>query len=377
MEHVALRPDRLFAQVADAVASYRCIEDGQCQQMRELWVRRCGTPMAVIDENGVGMIPHLVGSGSASLGPFPIVRTAHPYDIGAVDGSQIYPDHHEGVPFFLLHTAAVSFTYGVQPHESHFDWVTDTVVSSVYEGDMWGHWAHQAMVIDSMRTTCELSAGLQLGRRQSPTGILCFDGSLIFWHLRAQPPPEVLTDSRDQFFGQYCAILSSCAIERIVTAWYTSFPRGTDLVHLVRATFPAESERWYKTVVDVDMLYGWLPPAHRTAIFLSGADIAACYPKTIRPAFFYLNTGSEIARVEVPAWIAEQPHECDRIGGILLDQCCKGQGYPIALAEAHEHAVMRDADRQLFFNCARKALGIKGDGNTISRKALNKRRPSF
>jgi hypothetical protein len=33
---------------------------------------------------------------------------------------------------------------------------------------------------------------------------------------------------------------------------------------------------------------------------------------------------------------------------LIYDQCSKGQGYPVALARAHEQAIVRSADRRTF-----------------------------
>jgi hypothetical protein len=59
--------------------------------------------------------------------------------------------------------------------------------------------------------------------------------------------------------------------------------------------------------------------------------------------------GTEIARVEVPAWVVEEGALLDRSLSILLAQVLKGYGYPIALAEAHNLAVIKGGDRLRFF----------------------------
>src|SRR5205823_1602462 len=63
-----------------------------------------------------------------------------------------------------------------------------------------------------------------------------------------------------------------------------------------------------------------------------------------RVRFFYLNTGDEIARVEVPAWVGDSPSLLDQVHALVTDQIRKGDGYPRALSEAHEQAVVRGPD---------------------------------
>ena len=64
--------------------------------------------------------------------------------------------------------------------------------------------------------------------------------------------------------------------------------------------------------------------------------------------FYYLNTGDEIARVEVPAWVAHNDAMLELSHALILDQCRKGFGYPIALMEAHEQAVIGGPERETF-----------------------------
>lgn len=66
--------------------------------------------------------------------------------------------------------------------------------------------------------------------------------------------------------------------------------------------------------------------------------------------------------MEIPEWIAKpvdiRQQTVDRIQNtgdmvalihsMIYDQCLRGQGYPVALSEAHERAVLRAEDRKLF-----------------------------
>jgi hypothetical protein len=73
------------------------------------------------------------------------------------------------------------------------------------------------------------------------------------------------------------------------------------------------------------------------------------YPEQERVYFCYVNVGTEIARVEFPAWVVQDSDLLDRSLGIMLAQVSKGYGYPVAIAEAHNQAVVRGGDRARFF----------------------------
>jgi hypothetical protein len=58
----------------------------------------------------------------------------------------------------------------------------------------------------------------------------------------------------------------------------------------------------------------------------------------------------------------------------VLSQVQKGQGYPVAIAEAHNHAVVRGADRTSFFSLLEREMlkaGLKNVG--VSYKERRKR----
>ncbi|MBD2020554.1 DNA double-strand break repair nuclease NurA, partial [Leptolyngbya sp. FACHB-36] len=52
---------------------------------------------------------------------------------------------------------------------------------------------------------------------------------------------------------------------------------------------------------------------------------------------------------EFPAWVADNPMLLDSALSLTIAQVQKGFGYPVALAEAHNQAVVRGGDRTRFF----------------------------
>ena len=103
------------------------------------------------------------------------------------------------------------------------------------------------------------------------------------------------------------------------------------------------------------------------------SDICAEYPAHLQPHFFYLHVGSEIVRIEIPAWIAQSELYVNTISRIILDQCTKGNGYPVLIAEAHEQAVVKGPDRDFFYHVITK-LGIERNQRLFaSAKSVKKR----
>jgi NurA-like 5'-3' nuclease len=59
---------------------------------------------------------------------------------------------------------------------------------------------------------------------------------------------------------------------------------------------------------------------------------------------------------------------------VAYTQAQKGGGYPIALAEAHQQAVVRGAERDMFYDMVTTILVRRGIRAVMSPKNLRKRR---
>ena len=91
--------------------------------------------------------------------------------------------------------------------------------------------------------------------------------------------------------------------------------------------------------------------------------------------FYYLNGGAEIARVEVPDWLADDPELLALSHAMLVKQCELGLGYPVAISEAQEQAVISGHDREEFRRLTLMLLEQRGLPTGESAKNVSKRRP--
>jgi NurA-like 5'-3' nuclease len=81
----------------------------------------------------------------------------------------------------------------------------------------------------------------------------------------------------------------------------------------------------------------------------------------------------EIARVEVPQWVAMDENLLNLTHALVLDQCRRGQGYPVALSEAHEQAVVTTADKENFWQLVDSSLMEERLPTLTSAKSRSKR----
>lgn len=296
------------------------------------------------------------------------------HTIIGIDGSQIYPDRHQGATCFLINTGTVVIKY--DRDKSCVTFETEPHVFSAVDDNFSGC---PIDFVNCKREEFEFLKGLEIARSiilsktHNEPLLVMFDGSLIFWHL----------DSKDEalrmiFLNKYCTILQELAQLGVLCAFYISFPKNKDLVNLVRfgksiyekTAFQSDT---FNHVSDVHVAKFFLEPFTRSTIFKTKSVLSTLYPTSIKPCFFYLNVGAEIVRVEIPSWIAEDQDKTDFIAAMVLDNAGKGNGYPVVLAEAHEQAVVKGPDRDFFYHLIQK-IGLSNNRNVvISPKSLKKR----
>jgi len=278
----------------------------------------------------------------------------HPYAVLAVDGSQIYYDKHQGPACSLINIGTVFLHY--QKQQSFVDLQSYPEIIVFNETDFTDKGAE---FINLYREKQELSTAFKysveyqkkLQGSMSNTPFLCiFDGSLIFFQADKNEDESVVN-----FFAEYMNQLELLFQDKILHVAYMSFPRTKDLINVARLADinfiekDLEKNSSWSKLSDMDLLQLFLPVGQRTIIFESKAPICYTYPKHLKPYFCYLNVGVEIARIEFPAWIGQSAELVDLVCSIVLDQAQKGNGYPVALFEAHEQAVIKSYDREFFY----------------------------
>jgi hypothetical protein len=126
-------------------------------------------------------------------------------------------------------------------------------------------------------------------------------------------------------------------------------------------------------LVDRDIFNLLLKEGQRSACFDSLSKINDHYGLS-RINFFYLKTNGEISRLEIPQWLRIRKEQVDLLHTLLLDQCFKGEGYPVCLTEAHEQAVVTRQEADTLEQILKRQFIDKDltDGR-ISLKALSKK----
>ncbi len=291
------------------------------------------------------------------------------YEVLAVDGSQIYPDRHQATSCYLLNMGIVHLQYLVYESRVRFD--SNPIV--VFEGEK-GSGEYTPEIVNAQRGEKELSTGLLwmqniVDKAKNPC-LFMVDGSLIFWHLVTL---QATNPSLDFLKGMFSLMDQFCK-NKYPLVGYISCPKSRDLVNILRAVASHQSQAVdFATLSDSAIAHFYLKPGMRSMLFQSKSPICSSYPKGSEPYFYYLNTGQEIARVELPAFVALDSALLESVTSIVYDQACKGQGYPIALAEAHEQAVVTNGDKEFFYHMLQSLQPLQNQiGPSV--KSMRKRR---
>ncbi len=305
----------------------------------------------------------------------------------SVDGSHIDVDRHLPVRCSVISIGGSQLVYGSNPDAYLFH------QPYLYAGDEGLHLTDpnsqlnaqllEGPLLGLKRTVEEMRALADLVE-ETPQGLpilALVDGSLILWPLGGEGPPP----------GRYPAFVRKSLLEEgflpamerirgesdrrsVAVAGYISLPGSSEVANALRlalcdydpladcarhCTMVPRGQRHCDAVhelTDRELFAQLLGPGERSALFASRASVVQDFYGSHAVRFFYLNVGEEIARVEVPAWVAQEPALVDLTHALTLDQCRRGQGYPVALQEAHEQAVISGADREEFRQMVELAL---------------------
>jgi hypothetical protein len=135
---------------------------------------------------------------------------------------------------------------------------------------------------------------------------------------------------------------------------------------------------------DIHLYRELLEPGERSAVFAIQSKFSKAYPDEIAPHFFYLNVGHQdnswLARVEIPAWVAENEKMLNNLHAVLIHQCkiTGGRPYPYLLHRAHEVAVVSKQDQQqvtqmILLELRRRGMDVEGMSAKQAAKELASR----
>ena len=315
------------------------------------------------------------------------------FTVMATDGSSIDIDRHRSIRCCLINIGSISLSYGASPgaildslphlYSGEEELVITPTGAKGREQPIEGVLLGIKRSVDECQRLVELAAGLPPGS----SALALLDGSLVLWNLEAYP--EFVTEALlDKGFLHYLDEMRKLNQDRrLAVASYISFSRSTDVVNALRVAIcphePANCDRYCPDRVrdcdkvagvrDRELFINLLSPGERSAVFLSQSSVVEKHYGVHQVHFFYLRVDDEIARVEIPQWVAMDENLLSLTHTLVLDQCRRGQGYPVALSEAHEQAVVTGVDREYFWQLVESSLVDEKLPSLSSAKSRSKR----
>lgn len=280
----------------------------------------------------------------------------------AADGSQIEPDRHAAVEFGVINTGA----FRIQPNQPIPP--TEIIESQLLFGE--------DLIEDGIQFTEEIVALkrdleerkllLTLATDEKLPVVTLTDGPLELFREKESGAAKLY----QKYFKEYLTALEQLSTLSAVTAGYVDRPRADLVVRLLELTQIAAGDFAQKVgrehplqgVTDASLYRDLLGPGDRSPVFSIQSPSAQEFKGLLALHFFYLNVGREnqpsIARIEIPAWVAQHPSLLNLLHAALINQCqvTGGHAFPYALHRAHEVAVVTYAEKEQLENLIIKKM---------------------
>lgn len=341
------------------------------------------------------IVPEIRERLNSSYSPPPLPDD---YCVVGVDGSHIDVSRHIPAHCYLINVGGMALRYGNEPDAQVFS--EPRLYAKADElviRDRFAPYREETVsgaLLDAKRAVEELRGVLHRLRELPPDlpalGLL--DGSLIMFGMHRHPD-FVMRHLVDEGFVEILDEIRYMASERTVAiASYISLPRSTEVASALRVSvcpYPVPNcdrecgaerreerpcEREVGGVLDRELLDNMLEMGERTGVFESNAAIVRDHYGGHGVSFFYVGTDEEIGRVEMPDWVAADETLLGLVHSLVVEQCRLGPGYPVALKEAHEQAIITGSDRRYFVELVAEALEQQGLPVYSSEKNIAKMR---
>jgi len=281
------------------------------------------------------------------------------YTAIAADGSEVSINEDFFFPYYIINIGFIALKYG----KDHFFFADSNAKIYFEENELYEKVGDKSFLVRgellSSKMLLEESKKLEELLKDFYTVevpvLALFDGTLIQWEIK-----ETSETYKNNFVKNFQRMILKALQLKAPLAGYISGTRSRDVMEMIRIFLEMKGEDFDKQLLsiikDADIFKIILRKGERSAMFRSNAPILNLYKAPIY--FFFLNVGSEVVRIEIPEFIAFDNDLLEITCALILSQSKKGGGYPVALKEAHEQAVIKSSERvfieELFIDFLRK-----------------------
>ena len=299
----------------------------------------------------------------------------------ATDGSHIDLDRNKSVRCFVINIGSVLLKYGAQP-EAFLESVPrlycdedDLVIKDETEESNKYNIDSTLLGIKRGVEECKGLAEMASALPPGSNAVALLDGTLVLWNLGSDAYPGFVTETllHREYLTYFDEIRKLNDTRNVGMASYISLPRSAEVVNALRIAIcpqkipncsqcPVSDGKHACDIVsgvqDYMLFSELLKVGERSALFYSQSKVVNDHYGEHTVYYFYLRVNDEVARVEIPAWVAKDKGGklLELTHALVLDQCRRGHGYPVVLSEAHEKAVVTGADREEFWKLVEEEL---------------------
>jgi hypothetical protein len=288
----------------------------------------------------------------------------------AADGSQIVPNRHDALQYYVINVGAIAMQVGSGSTPEVF---TDTKLHMLDEFDD-THFSDSQVAL--LRDVAERNKLLEISKKYSGTIIALTEGQLELWG------SVDIENARDfeKNLQDYLNVLKEMEKRKIVTSGYVDKPGANWVVRLLEIAMIPQDElpnlkRYhpFPGVTDLWLFSRVLGKHERSAIFKLQAKSAEKYTESISIHFFYINVGDEknpkIARVDVPLWVVNNKEALNSLHCALVEQAkiMGNEPFPYLLHRAHEIAIVTHKDKEEIDQML--AIEIRNNGGEVGGKS--------
>lgn len=285
----------------------------------------------------------------------------------ATDGSQIMPDRHAAFLYSLINIGAFVYHHGTAETP---DTRTEPVIfyPTPDEADRTEDepgFDKNEVTLARDRKEIELLAGLAWDYRyHAPLTLALLDQRLLYW------PFGGANVATHKVVADWLAAMTKAHDAGALLAGYIDRPGKRSVVTMLKTLSDDPDLDWKKLgkrppfgeLTDADLYASILGPGERSPVFvdISPANTRFADADPLHEVcFFYLNPGligptvsddeepsdgRNLARVDIPMWVARDPTAVAAVHSLLIDQCRIMGDYPYALVRADELAVVGHDD---------------------------------
>ncbi len=288
--------------------------------------------------------------------------------LGAVDGSQIYPDKSYEIPLAVIQTSRI---FNRHTCDCDYNQDTEATIITPDEFDTASVYSFGREYIDARRFAMECESIMRLMRQYQRIYIL-LDGSLILSHINA-----LNRNIRSIYINAIIKLLEASETTKNPVIGFVDTTAPHDITLMMHFLFRLKKSKLSDTHLFSNLLWG-----ERTAAFLCDRDdrrdraskcVLDCYGKFKDSiAFFYIRVSNGLpARVEFPSWVHEEGL-IDKVADIIRAECVIRGNYPDILMRAHDAALIRLNEHTLFYGMLDNFCKVHGIKINKSAKHFHK-----